>query len=164
VSVPLLVKIGPDSTDEEIDAITDLAVRLGLDGLVAVNTTIDRAGVSLPKALAQVPGGISGPPLKARALDVLRRIHARAGDQLTLISVGGIETSDDAWERILAGATLVQAYTGFIYGGPLWPRRINRGLAARVRAAGAREVGEMVGAAAPSGLARAQAGLSGRPG
>jgi dihydroorotate dehydrogenase len=91
-------------------------------------------------------GGVSGAPLKARALEVLRRLHARAGHDLVLISVGGVETPEDAWQRILAGATLVQAYTGFVYGGPAWPRRMNRGLARRVRDAGKSSVQELVGA------------------
>jgi dihydroorotate dehydrogenase len=73
---------------------------------------------------------------------VLRRLHARAGGRLVLIAAGGIETADDAWERIAAGATLVQAYTGFIYGGPLWPRRIHHGLARRAREAGLSSVSE----------------------
>src|SRR4029077_8086354 len=68
-------------------------------------------------------GGLSGPPLRARSLAVLRRLHARAGDRLVLIAAGGIETPDDAWERLRAGATLVQAYTAFVYGGPPWARR-----------------------------------------
>ena len=72
-------------------------------------------------------------------------LHARAGDRLVLIAAGGIETADDAWERIAAGATLVQAYTGFIYGGPRWPRRLQDGLAARVRAAGLTSVSEARG-------------------
>jgi dihydroorotate dehydrogenase len=134
---PLLVKIAPDLTDGEIDAIADLAVELGLDGLVAVNTTID-AGVlehSSAGERSTVLGGISGAPLKRRALEVLRRLRERAGDELVLISVGGIEDADDARERIEAGATLIQAYTGFVYGGPLWPRRLNRQLARRMRSA-----------------------------
>src|SRR5262249_40733708 len=98
------------------------------------NTTISREG--LPASTLELPGGVSGAPLKARSLEVLRRLRARVGDRLVLISVGGIETADDAWARLLAGATLVQAYTGFISGGPAWPRRINRGLRARVRATG----------------------------
>jgi dihydroorotate dehydrogenase len=134
---PLLVKIAPDLSDDEIDAIADLAVELGLDGIVAVNTTVD-PGV-LKRSSAQersaVLGGISGAPLKRRALEVLRRLRDRAGDELVLISVGGVEDADDVRERIEAGATLVQAYTGFVYGGPLWPRRVNRALAARARPA-----------------------------
>lgn len=146
---PLLVKIAPDLSDDDLDAIADLALRERLDGLIATNTTIDRGTLRDPAA-PDVPaeGGISGAPLAPRALAVLRRLHARADGQLTLISVGGIETADDAWERIRAGATLVQAYTGFVYGGPLWPRRINRGLARRVREAGLGSVGEAVGTGA----------------
>jgi len=149
--LPLLVKIAPDLSDEDLDAIADLALRERLDGLIATNTTIDRDCLHDPCAPdVAAEGGISGAPLKPRALAVLRRLHARTDGRLTLIAVGGIETADDAWERIRAGATLVQAYTGFVYGGPLWPRRINRGLARRVRAAGLSGVREAVGADAPA--------------
>ncbi|MBV9853894.1 MAG: quinone-dependent dihydroorotate dehydrogenase [Streptosporangiaceae bacterium] len=135
--VPLLVKIAPDLADADIDAIADLAMDLGLDGIVAVNTTVSREGLRDPAAVAAAgPGGMSGAPLKARALAVLRRLRARTGDRLVLIAAGGIETADDAWERLAAGATLVQAYTGFIYGGPLWPHRVQAGVARRARAAG----------------------------
>jgi dihydroorotate dehydrogenase len=139
--VPLLVKIAPDLADTDVDAIADLALELGLDGIVATNTTVSRAGLaSSPAEVAAAgAGGLSGAPLRDRALAVLRRLRARAGDRLVLIAAGGIETDDDAWERIAAGATLVQAYTGFIYGGPLWPRRVHAGLARRAQArAGAR--------------------------
>ncbi len=140
--VPLLVKIAPDLADADVDAIADLAVELGLDGIIATNTTIARPDlVSDPALVAAVgAGGLSGAPLRPRALEVLRRLHARAGDQLVLIAAGGIESADDAWERIAAGATLVQAYTGFIYGGPRWPRRIQDGLVRRARAAGLKSV------------------------
>ena len=149
---PLLVKIAPDLSDEDVDAIADLALRERLDGLIATNTTIDRSALRQPDA-RDVPaeGGISGAPLRPRAVAVLQRLHARTDGQLTLISVGGIETADDAWERIRAGATLVQAYTGFVYGGPLWPRRINRGLARRVCEAGLASIGEAVGTGEPRG-------------
>ena len=147
---PLLVKISPDLQDEEIDAVADLAVRLGLAGIVAVNTTVDRSvlsGDGAEQAAGFDGGGVSGRPLNQRALTVLQRLHRRVGDSLVLVSVGGIETPADAWERILAGATLVQAYTGFVYGGPGWPRRINRELATRVRQAGAGSIQELVGTA-----------------
>ncbi len=136
--VPLLVKIAPDLSDTDIDAVADLALELGLDGIIATNTTISRAGLASPasEVTAAGAGGLSGPPLRDRALAVLVRLRARAGDRLVLIAAGGIETPDDAWARLQAGATLVQAYTGFIYGGPLWPRRIQAGLARRARAAG----------------------------
>ena len=133
--VPLLVKIAPDLADADVDAVADLALELGLDGIIATNTTVSRDGLASPAAevAAAGAGGLSGPPLRARALEVLTRLHARAGDRLVLIAAGGIETPDDAWERLRAGATLVQAYTGFVYGGPLWPRRMHAGLARRMR-------------------------------
>jgi dihydroorotate dehydrogenase len=135
--VPLLVKIAPDLADADVDAVADLALELGLDGIIATNTTVSRDGLASPAAevTAAGAGGLSGPPLRARSLAVLRRLHARAGDRLVLIAAGGIETPDDAWERLRAGATLVQAYTGFVYGGPLWPRRMHAGLARRMKAA-----------------------------
>lgn len=147
---PVLVKIAPDLADEDIDAIADLAVARRLDGLIATNTTIARDGLATPAAEVEALGfgGLSGAPLKQRSLDVLRRLHARAGGELTLISVGGVESADDVWERIEAGATLVQAYTGFIYGGPLWPRAINRGLSRRVRAARLPSLQDAVGRSA----------------
>ena len=133
--VPLLVKIAPDLADADVDAIADLALELGLDGIVATNTTVSRDGLaSSPAEVAAAgAGGLSGAPLRGRAVAVLRRLRARAGDRLVLIAAGGIETGDDAWERLQAGATLVQAYTGFIYGGPLGPRRVHAGLARRAR-------------------------------
>ena len=132
--VPLLVKIAPDLADADVDAVADLALELGLDGIIATNTPVSRDGLASPAAevAAAGAGGLSGPPLRARSLAVLRRLHARAGDRLVLIAAGGIETPDDAWERLQAGATLVQAYTAFVYGGPLWPRRMHAGLARRL--------------------------------
>jgi dihydroorotate dehydrogenase len=132
--VPLLVKIAPDLADADIDAIAGVALDLGLDGIIATNTTISREGLRDSAAVADAgPGGMSGAPLRGRALEVLRLLRARAGDRLVLISVGGIETADDAWERLDAGATLVQAYTAFIYEGPLWPHRVQADLARRFR-------------------------------
>jgi dihydroorotate dehydrogenase len=137
--VPLLVKIAPDLAAEDVDAVADLAVELGLDGVIATNTTVARDGLasSAAEVAAAGAGGLSGPPLREPSLAVLRRLRERAGDRLVLIAAGGIETPDDAWERLTAGATLIQAYTGFVYGGPLWPRRMHAGLARRARAAGA---------------------------
>jgi len=150
--VPLLVKIAPDLAAEDVDAVADLAVELGLDGVIATNTTVARGGLasSAAEVTAAGAGGLSGPPLREPALAVLRRLRERAGDQLVLIAAGGIETPDDAWERLTAGATLVQAYTGFIYGGPLWPRRMHAGLARRARAG-----------LAERGVEQAEGGLAG---
>lgn len=131
--VPLLVKIAPDLADEDVDAVADLALELGLDGIIATNTTIRRDGLrtDAAKVTALGAGGISGAPVKERSLAVLRRLHERVGERLVLISAGGVETADDVEARLDAGATLVQAYTGFVYGGPLWASRIHRELSAR---------------------------------
>lgn len=132
--VPLLVKIAPDLADPDVDAIADLALDLGLDGIIATNTTISREGLRDSAAVAEAgPGGMSGTPLKQRSLDVLTRLHDRCGKRLTLIAAGGITTPADAEARLAAGATLLQAYTAFIYEGPFWPSRVQRGLAARLR-------------------------------
>jgi dihydroorotate dehydrogenase len=152
---PVLVKISPDMSDAEVDGVAELALELGLAGIVATNTTLRRDGLSTPPdVLARTAwpegGGVSGPPLRARSLEVLRRLHAHAGGRLVLISVGGIESADDVWERMLAGATLVQAYTGFVYGGPSWPRAINLELARRTWATGARSIQELVGTGDPA--------------
>jgi dihydroorotate dehydrogenase len=130
--VPLLVKIAPDLADGDIDAIADFALGMGLDGIIATNTTISRTGLHDATAIDKAgPGGLSGAPLKQRSLEVLTRIRARTGDYLTLISAGGIETPDDARQRLAAGATLLQAYTAFIYEGPAWPKRIQQALVPR---------------------------------
>lgn len=138
--VPLLVKIAPDLADTDVDAVADLALELTLDGIIATNTTISREGLI---EHTDEKGGLSGAPLKARSLAVLQRLRARVGTRVTLIAVGGIETADDAWARLAAGATLVQAYTGFVYGGPLWPRRLQKELAARAKAAGYASLAEI---------------------
>ncbi|MBB4920637.1 quinone-dependent dihydroorotate dehydrogenase [Streptosporangium saharense] len=137
---PLLVKIAPDLADEDVDAVADLALELDLDGVIATNTTISRKDVSSTET-----GGLSGRPLKARSLEVLRRLRARVGDRLVLVSVGGVEGVDDVWERLLAGATLVQGYTGMIYEGPLWAWRINRDLSRRLRRHGVADVRQIIG-------------------
>ncbi len=147
-SKPVLVKISPDLADSDVDDIADLAVELGLAGIVATNTTVSRDGLLTPGVDALGPGGISGPPVAPRAVEVLRRLYGRVGDRLVLISVGGIETVDDAWERITAGASLLQAYTGFIYGGGLWPRHIHDGIARRLRDGGFAALADAVGSAA----------------
>jgi dihydroorotate dehydrogenase len=112
-------------------------VRIGLDGIIATNTTISRDGLRTDRAIVEAAGagGLSGAPLAARSLEVLRLIRSIVPADLCVISVGGIETAADVAERLAAGATLVQGYTGFIYRGPLWAREINRGLAKLRRAA-----------------------------
>ena len=128
--VPLLVKIAPDLADDDVLGVADLALATGLDGIIATNTTISRAGLRTPGARVDEigAGGLSGAPLTERALEVMRLLRKRVGPDLTLIGVGGITRVADAQERLDAGATLLQGYTAFIYEGPLWPRRIIRGV------------------------------------
>jgi dihydroorotate dehydrogenase len=145
--VPLLVKIDPDQSDAELDAIAALALELKLDGIIATNTTVKPQNLQTPAEQIGDPpkGGVSGAPLKARSLAVLRRLRAQVGDRLTLISVGGVETVDDVWTRLRAGATLVQVYSAFIYEGPLFPRHLHDGLRARLLAEGHRSISEIIG-------------------
>lgn len=128
--VPLLVKIAPDLSDQEVLDVADLAVTSGLDGIVATNTTLSRDGLVSTAALVDGvgAGGLSGAPLRERSLEVLRVLRRRVGPDLTLIGVGGIASVADARERLDAGADLLQAYTAFIYEGPMWPSRVNRQL------------------------------------
>jgi dihydroorotate dehydrogenase len=128
---PLLVKIAPDLSDEEVAQVARLAVELGLDGISATNTTLARAGLTTDDATVEAAGagGLSGAPLNDRSLAVLRVIRAVVPQEFCVISVGGVETAAQVAERLQAGATLVQGYTAFLYRGPLWARQINRGLA-----------------------------------
>jgi dihydroorotate dehydrogenase len=130
--VPLLVKIAPDLSDEDVLAVADLALAIGLDGLIATNTTIARDGLRTDAATVEAvgAGGLSGAPLRARATEVLRMVRERVGPAVTLVGVGGITTVDDARERLAAGADLVQGYTAFVYEGAGWPRALVSGLAA----------------------------------
>jgi dihydroorotate dehydrogenase len=148
-STPVLVKIAPDISDSDIDDIADLAVELGLAGIVATNTTVSRDGLITPAVNELGAGGISGPPVARRAAEVLRRLYGRVGHRLALISVGGIETADDAWDRITAGASLLQGYTGFIYGGGLWAKHIHDGIARRLHDGGFASLSDAIGSAAP---------------
>ncbi len=147
-SKPVLVKISPDLPDTAIDNVADLAVEIGLAGIVATNTTVSREGLITPGASELGPGGVSGPPVAQRSLEVLRQLYLRVGEQLALVSVGGIETAEDAWQRITAGASLLEGYTGFVYGGGRWAKHIHDGIAQRLHANGFRSLGEAVGSAA----------------
>jgi len=132
LGLPVLVKIAPDLADEDILAVADLALELGLAGVIATNTTISRDGLKTPKARIDEigAGGLSGAPLKERSLAVLRLLSGHLAGKLAIVSVGGIETAAEATERLENGATLVQGYSGFIFEGPLWARRVNRGIKA----------------------------------
>jgi dihydroorotate dehydrogenase len=143
---PLLVKLAPDLSPEALDEAVDVAIASGAAGIVATNTTIQRPGAVASSPLAAEAGGLSGAPLAPLALAALRRIAVRAAGRLPVVGVGGIMDADDAYARIRAGATLVQAYTGFIYGGPAFPRALHRGLARLLARDGFRSVEEAVGA------------------
>jgi dihydroorotate dehydrogenase len=130
-ATPVLVKIAPDLTDAGVDAVADLARRIGLDGIIATNTTLAREPLTAdPHAVAAMgAGGLSGPPVATRSKEILVRLRQRVGADLCIISVGGVTTAADVRERLALGATLVQGYTAFLYEGPWWARRITRGLA-----------------------------------
>lgn len=127
---PVLVKIAPDLDDEDVVAVAKLVLEMQLAGVIATNTTISRENLQTPSAevAAMGAGGLSGAPLKARSLEVLQILSSELKGKAAIISVGGIETAEEAAERLRAGATLVQGYTGFIYLGPLWARSVNREL------------------------------------
>jgi dihydroorotate dehydrogenase len=148
---PLLVKIAPDLEDDAIDSIARLAYEEGLAGVIAVNTSLDRLGLqerrleATSRTLAEESGGLSGRPLRARALEVLRRLRATAGPALPLIGVGGIDSPQAAWERITAGAALIQVYTGWIFEGPQLVPSILEGLSQQLDRQGLGTISEAVG-------------------
>lgn len=129
--VPVLVKIAPDLRDEEVLKIAELTGDLGLAGIVATNTTLSRASLTTDPAIVDAAGagGLSGPPVAARAIEILKLLRGAVPPELCLISVGGVESGADVAARLAAGATLVQGYTAFLYEGPLWAVAINRELA-----------------------------------
>lgn len=150
---PLFVKIAPDLAWDDIAAVVDLAQRCGLTGVIATNTTIQKEGLKTQtlretgNRITEEAGGISGAPLRDRATEVIRFIWQHTQGQFPIIGVGGIFTADDAWEKITAGATLVQLYTGWIYEGPGALRRINQGLLDHLQAQGLSHISEAVGLA-----------------
>lgn len=126
--VPLVVKIAPDLNDADIRATAELALEMGLDGIIATNTTIGRGGLVTPagEVSALGAGGLSGRPLKERSLEVLRLLASSTGGRITLISAGGIETAADVQARLAAGATLVQVYSALVYEGPGLPSALTQ--------------------------------------
>jgi len=122
--VPLLVKVSPDLTDSELDEALAAMLGTGVDGVIATNTTVSRPGIT--SSIAGEAGGLSGQPLRERSTRLVREIHRRAGGKLPIIGVGGISSRADLEEKLEAGATLVQLYTGLVYQGPGLVRRLNR--------------------------------------
>jgi dihydroorotate dehydrogenase len=140
---PIFLKVAPDLGEGEPDQIVRAALQHGIDAIIVANTTVSRS--PLRSKHAREPGGLSGKPLKPLALKALREFRAASGGEVPLIGVGGIANADDAWERIRAGASLVQLYTAMVYQGPGIARRIALGLAERLKREGFANIAEAVG-------------------
>ena len=140
-AVPVFLKIAPDLGQEDLEDIAEASLLSGIDGLIVSNTTVSRAGVT--NAAGVEAGGLSGRPLFERSTVVLARMRQLVGPSFPLIGVGGVESAETALAKIMAGADLVQLYTGFIYGGPDLPGRILTGLSGLVAAHGAGSVAEL---------------------
>jgi dihydroorotate dehydrogenase len=146
-AVPLLLKIAPDLDDAGIEALLAVVEATGIAGVVATNTTVARTGLTTTSARVEAigPGGLSGPPLRERAAQVVRRVRARLGPKPVVIGVGGVERAEHAMALVRAGADLVQMYTGFVYEGPFAPSRIAGELAAIVQREGAASIRDLRG-------------------
>lgn len=144
---PLLVKLSPDLLPKDLEQLLPTLVVERVDGIVATNTTTTRPP-GLRSRTIPAEGGLSGAPLRERATAMVREIHRATEGRVPIVGVGGVFDAEDAWEKILAGASLVQLYTGFIYGGPATASRINEGLVELMQAAGYEHVADAVGSAA----------------
>jgi dihydroorotate dehydrogenase len=144
---PILVKIAPDLDGGQVDAVVDLALARGLAGMIVSNTTLSREGLASPPSVTAEAGGLSGAPLRDRATAMVERVARRSQGRLVVVGVGGVFTADDAWDKLAAGASLVQVYTGFVYGGPGTARTIAAGLLSRMDREGVGNVSEIVGSA-----------------
>ena len=143
-AVPLLVKIAPDLTYSEIDDLLDVMMSFGMSGVIATNSSTGRWGLPY-RAARQEKGGMSGPPLRARSTEIIRHIYRETAGSLPIIGVGGVDSVEGALEKIQAGASLVQVYTGLIYRGPSLLRSINQGLVRKLRELGVANLAELVG-------------------
>ena len=145
--VPLLVKIAPDLNERELESIVEIALRANLDGIIATNTTTSRAGLKTPptKVATYGEGGLSGAPLRSRSTAVIASLYRLTRGRMAIIGVGGVFTARDAWEKISAGASLVQLYTGLIYQGIAVARDINDGLAEILKQQGLGSLDEAIG-------------------
>lgn len=127
-SKPILLKIAPDLTHEQLDDVVDIALETGIAGLIATNTTLSREGLLADPAVTSEAGGLSGKPIGDRSTEVIAYIHKKSKGRIAIIGVGGIHSANDALEKLRAGASLVQIYTGFIYEGPGLIKEINRAI------------------------------------
>lgn len=125
---PILLKIAPDLTDTQLTDIIDIVKETKIDGVIATNTTLSREGLQSPQTVTQQSGGLSGKPLTNRSTEVIRYLHTQSKGAFPIIGVGGIHTPEDAQQKLDAGASLVQLYTGFVYEGPAIVSKINAAL------------------------------------
>ncbi|WP_411274895.1 quinone-dependent dihydroorotate dehydrogenase [Daejeonella sp.] len=128
ISRPILLKIAPDLSDSQLDNIIEIIKETNIAGVIATNTTISREGLLSPESLSKETGGLSGKPLRKRSTEVIRYLSEKSGKAFTIIGVGGIHSPEDAIEKLNAGATLIQIYTGFVYEGPGLVKRILKGI------------------------------------
>lgn len=142
---PLLLKIAPDLSWDELDDVLEVVMDEKIDGIVATNTTIDR-GALKGKSKTET-GGLSGKPLKVKSTEIIRHIYKNTNGKIPIIGVGGIFNAEDAWEKITTGASLVQVYTGLVYEGPFLVKKINQGLVKKLKEAGASSITEVIGSA-----------------
>lgn len=145
--VPLLVKLSPDLERRDLEMIVDVLERLKIDGIIATNTTVSRENLRTDRSRVEAcgEGGLSGKPLTDRATQMIAELYELTHGRIPLIGVGGIFTAEDAWEKICAGASLVQLYTGFIYQGPRIVRQINEGLVRMLEREGLANIEEAIG-------------------
>ncbi|MEZ5344672.1 MAG: quinone-dependent dihydroorotate dehydrogenase [Pyrinomonadaceae bacterium] len=149
---PLLVKIAPDLEDADIESVTDIALRLEIAGIIATNTTIGRNDLKTdPDVVSKIGGGgLSGKPIERRSNEVIRKIYRYSQGKIPIVGVGGVFTAEDAFEKICAGACLIQGYTGFIYQGISYAKEINEGLLDILKKKGFGDIDEAVGSGAGS--------------
>lgn len=133
VHKPILLKIAPDLTNEQLNDIIDIVNDTKIDGVIATNTTIDRSNLTTTGEVVSEAGGLSGAPVKDRSTQVIKYLHTQSNGSFPIVGVGGIQTAEDAVEKLKAGASLVQVYTGFIYEGPMMAKRINKGIAKAIK-------------------------------
>ena len=125
---PILLKIAPDLSNSQLDDIIDIVADTQIDGVIATNTTLSRAGLKSSTELTEQAGGLSGKPLTKRSTEVISYLHTQSKAAFPIVGVGGIHTPADVQEKLAAGASLVQLYTGFVYEGPAVVKRMNRAI------------------------------------
>ena len=146
---PILLKVAPDLNESQVDDVAEIICDKGLAGIIATNTTIERAGLKTDQARVKAcgDGGVSGRPLTLRSREFVASLHRRLQGRVPIVGVGGVFTADDAWEMMRAGASLVQVYTGFVYSGPGFVSSLNRGLVKRLEREGCSSINEIIGTA-----------------